>query len=83
MSPAVLCLGIQTLLEHGTDVALVCRGGIGDKQLVKLVREEMKVQPERKLLSTQTMSREHADTVSACFHLCTPSTTAVPLHDNT
>ena len=33
----------KTLLEDGSLIAEVCRGGLGDQQLVSLVREEMKV----------------------------------------
>jgi len=33
----------KTMLEHGSAVAAVCRGGAGDDELIVLVREEMKV----------------------------------------
>jgi len=33
----------QAMLDHGSNVALVCSGSLGDAHLVALVREEMKV----------------------------------------
>jgi len=33
----------KTLLEHGSSVAAVCGGSVGDEHIVALVREEMKV----------------------------------------
>ena len=37
------CEGAQAMLDHGSDVASVCSGSLGDAHLVALVREEMKV----------------------------------------
>lgn len=35
--------GLQGMLEHGSNVASVCSGSLGDAVLVALVREEMQV----------------------------------------